>query len=731
MPSIENETYRLSFRPESGALETLVVKPMGEDILGEKRLATLFHLRLQHPDFECDYATANKPASMDIAGTRAEVYFDRVNTQRGEHAVRLRLWIELDGPAIRFRSRLENQCHVPVAEFWYPCLGGITRFGERADTEVFWPGYFGAHYADHIERFPTHMSLGCRHPETVVMCLKHPYPTMPWFDVHNRHTNTGLYLGYHDPIHRIHANRFGYHPCAGRTVPGDNWPRAEDLGRDEPTGIVYSHIRFPYVSKNDPRYGERYEHGEFVVQYHDGDWHDAAPIYRSWWDRHFSMPKEPSWLRRRTVWLAAMLQEPEDRLNVDYEGVVQWARDGLAFGIKTIEISAWDTGGQDREYPLYDPNPRLGGEAAFRKMLKALADAGIDPVVFANYNSMNVETDWYREELHKYARMDEFGNCENWLASGQSTIQARHNLSVRRQIWASASIPAFNEIIAAYFTRLAEWGVKAMQWDKTGSAEQLLDFNPRATMPPDTSMAEGTVRACAWLLDKCKAIQPDFCMATEANTDRFVPFSEVYYRGPMIDSVPPMRYVFPEWTSCIHLRYPTEYATVNGAVRFGCVLVVEPLAYAASPAHPWFRKLMTYIKEINRLRDALIDDIFLSRWLDDRGAQLIWNGRQIRGRTASTAQDIGGITLAHDELPLADADVPLVFSVHENLKNGRRAIVVVNMSHDAHSYHWAFTHRTVDEATRHAPFEEPRSVSCADPLTLEGERLHIIVDAES
>lgn len=729
MPFIENETYKLEFNPDTGAIETLFTKPMGEDILGEKRLATPFNLRLQHTDFECDYATENKPASMDISGCKAEIYFDRVNTQRGEHPVRLHLWIELDGKALRFRSRLENQCEVPVAEFWYPCLGGITRFGERSDTEVFWPGYVGSHYSDHIERFPTHMPLGNHYPESVMGPCSHPFPTMPWFDIHNRNTNTGLYFGYHDPIYRIHLSRFGYYPCVGRTVPGDNWPRAEDLGREEPTGIVFSHIRFPYVSKDDPKVGDTYEHGEFVVHYHDGDWHDAAPIYRSWWDQHFSMPKEPSWLRRRSVWFTAMLQQPEDRINVDYEGFTQWAKDGKEFGINTVEICAWDMGGQDRDYPIYDPSPRLGGEEGFRKMLKDLAEAEIDPIIFANYNAVNYETDWYREELHKYARMDEFGNCENWLAWGQSTITARHKLSVRRQLWASASIPAFNEIIANYFIRLAKWGVKAMQLDKTGSSEQLLDFNPLATMPPDTSMAEGTVRACEWLLEKCKAIQPDFCVATEANADRYLPYSEVFYRGAFIDSVPPMRYVFPEWTSCIHLRYPTEYAAVNAAVRFGCVLVVEPLAYTAGPAHPWFKKIMSYIKEINRLREALIDDLFLSRWLDNLGAELVWNDQRIRGRAVSNAQDIGGITLMREELPIADANAPLVCSVHENLKNGRRTIVVVNNSHDAQHYQWVFTHKQISEATLYAPFDEPRSVSSSDQLTLKGERLHIIVEA--
>ena len=726
---MENEVFKLEFDSESAAIKTFFIKPLDQDLLGEKRLAALFNLRLQHPDYECDYAVENRPKTMDVARSSAEIYFDNIRTERGQFPLSLRLWIQLDGPAVRFRARLENQSCVPVAEFWFPCLGGVTRFGERPDTEVFWPGYFGPHFTDHLSRFPTALALGDQVPESVMMPTKHPYLTMPWFNIHNTRIDKGLYFGYHDELLRIHANRFAYHPCPGPNIPGDNWPTPRQLGADEPTGIVYSHIRFPYISRDDAKAGAVFEHGEFVIQLHDGDWHDAAPIYRSWWDEHFTAPEEPSWLRRRTAWLSTMLLQPEDRINTDYEGLVQWAKDARDFGINTVEICAWDKGGQDRDYPHYVPDDRLGGEKGFKKMLKALADAGIDPVLFGNYNTVNCETQWYRDELHKYVRMDEFGNCENWLCWGQSTIQARHALSVRRQLWASASIPDFNEIIAAYFTKLADWGVKAMQWDKTGSSEALLDFNPLSTMPPDTSMPEGTVRSCRWLLEKCREVQSDFCVASEACSDRYIPFIDVFYRGASVQGVSPIRYVFPEWTTCLHVSSPFDFEGVNAAVRFGCVLAVEPQSYKAGPKHPWYRQLMTYVKEINRLREELNDLIFLSRWLDDRGARVVWNDRIIQSRTASTAKDPGGIVLLAGELPAASGDVPLAFSVHEGLRDGRRSIVVVNNSRQTQRYQWAFTHKEVPQAKLYAPFDKPTAVSHSTELSLPPQRLHVIVES--
>jgi len=725
---IENDYYLMEFNAESGAITSFVIKPLGEDILGEKRLASLFNLRLQHLDYECDYVTENKPAELKTDGVHAQIRYESINTERGEFPLSLSLSIELDGPAVRFRSRLENHSEVPVAEFWFPCIGGITRFGEIEETECFWPGYFGPYYSDHLSRFPTGTHLGDQVPESVMMCLKHPYPTMPWFEVHNRKLDKGLYFGYHDPVYRINANRFAYYPCVGLNKPGMNWPKAELLGVDDPIGIVYSHIRFPYIRKDDPKAGEVFDAGEFVIQFHDGDWHEAAPIYRSWWDEHFVAPEEPSWLRRRSSWFCAMLLQPEDRINTDYRGFLQWAKDAKDYGINTVELCAWDKGGQDRDYPEYVPDERLGGEEGFRELIKELVAEGIDPVIFANYNAVSCETDWFKSELQRYVRMDEFGNSENWMHWGQSTIQARNGLSVRRQLWASASIPAFNEAIAPYYTKLAEWGVRAMQWDKTGSSEQLLDFNPLSTRPPDTSMAEGTIRSCEWLLGKCREVQPDFVIASEAGSDRYIPFMDVFYRGASAQAVPPMRYVFPEWTTCIHVNSPFDFAGVNSAVRFGCVIAVEPRNYMDSPKHPHYRKLMDYIKEVNRLREHLGDYIFLSRWLDNRGAQLEWNGMLIQGRSVSTASDCGGITLLASELPATHSDIPVTYSTHERFADRRRSIVVVNQSDRPQRYKWQFTHSAVESAILYAPFEDEREVSQNEELEVSPQRFHVLVE---
>lgn len=717
---LENDVFRIRLSPDSGAVDSLIIKPIDEDPIGEKRLASAFELRLQLPDYLCNYTTANTPERISVNGNVAEVHYDGISTEKGKFPLSLTTRIILDGDVIRFSSSLTNHSDYPVAEFWYPQLGGLTGFGRRQDTEFFWPGYFGPHYTNYFTNVPTELGLGATSPEVMMGNSFFPYVTMPWFDLHNRALNSGLYFGYHDAINRIHASHFSFRPCPGPVTSGDNWVTRELLGTDEPIGIVYSHIRFPYIGK-----GETFDSGQFVLKFHEGDWHEAAPFYRQWYTDQFKLMEEPSWLRRKTVWFSAMLMGPEDRIYNDFEGMAQWGREAKRFNIDTVEICAWDKGGQDRDYPDYVPENRLGGEEGFRSMLDRLKAEGLDSVVFANYNALDTASRWYKDELHKFARHDEFGSSENWLAAGQNTIQARYGLSVRRQLWASASCREFWELIEKYFVQLARWGVTALQLDKTGSSDQMLDFNPLAGAKPDVAMPEGTVRAVEYLLQKCRQVNPDFCFATEASSDRYLPFADVYYRGAGTDGGSAMHYVFPECTTCIHITNPFDFAAVNAAVRFAAVIVIEPVMYMAGPDHPRYRKLMDYIAEVTRMREPLKDILFLGRWLDDRHAEIRVEGQAIRGRSVAGGTETAGIVLVDrgDRKVVTET----AYSTHATLAGDRHAIVVVNNGAEPQTYQWRFTHAEIPEATLHAPFESPRTVPTSEQLLLPPQRCHVIV----
>ena len=79
---------------------------------------------------------------------------------------------------------------------------------------------------------------------------------------------------------------------------------------------------------------------------------------------------------------------------------------------------------------------------------------------------------------------------------------------------------------------------------------------------------------------------------------------------------------FPEWTSCQHISAPRDFKGVNGAVLTGSVICVEPDSYQGSLKQPIYRDLANYIKEVERIRKALAEDIFLGKYYDDQFAKI-------------------------------------------------------------------------------------------------------------
>jgi hypothetical protein len=87
----------------------------------------------------------------------------------------------------------------------------------------------------------------------------------------------------------------------------------------------------------------------------------------------------------------------------------QLARDALAYGIRVLQIDGWDVGGIDRDYPQYTPDPRLGTWTELQAALVECAALGVEVLLFSNLQWVNLETDWYQNELHQYTVRDPLG----------------------------------------------------------------------------------------------------------------------------------------------------------------------------------------------------------------------------------------------------------------------------------------------------------------------------------
>jgi hypothetical protein len=429
-----------------------------------------------------------------------------------------------------------------------------------------------------------------------------------------------------------------------------------------------------------------------------------------------------------STWFTSIIYQPEDRIVTDYEGYDQWCKDAEACGIDCHELIGWDKGGLERDYPEYVPEEKLGGREGFRKLLRSIDERGKKCLVFVNYNILDSCTEWYRKELNKYKHHDIYGNTPNWMAWGESTLLARKSINVRRHHLSSVVEPII-DTLEEYFLDLVRDGAHGFQIDKlcVGST---LDFNSLNKEKPDVALCEGLVKALADLYEKCREINPEFNMAAEAGQDRLIPYFSVYYRNSNSNKISPLRFVFPEWTSCQHIGVPYDYTGVNGAVLTGSVICVEPDAYQGSLNQPMWEKLGSYIKEIERIRNEIKEIIFTGKYYDTLGANVTWIS-SVNDKEKGKVMDIigaevmipGGVNSSINE-----NFGGLFYAVHSDLEDKVRAIVVINNGEKKAKYLWEFTHRPVKKAKLYSPFKSVRIVDVGTSLVIKPEGLHILVE---
>ncbi|GAA4305331.1 DUF6259 domain-containing protein [Compostibacter hankyongensis] len=691
---LENQAFRIAVDKSTGALSSFLVKQNNADLVSEKRLMANFRIGLQSKDNLSNYIDGMQQHAKSVVreNNAIKVIYAGMSSPEGSYPIELTYWIRLNGDEASFEAKLVNKAGDPVSEFWFPRIGGWKSFGDR-QAKLAVPGY-AADCANNIslfDNYPGRKGLGSEAAEWST-----DYPggmCMPWWDIYDKDRDVGLYMGYQDTICRYTT----WHTYLMPDISGERegaW-LSDSQAAGQPVGMVFSHVFYPFIHS-----GEAFNTGKFVISVHKGDWHSGSQSYRKWFMAHFPFDKSKSWLRKESSWFTSIIYQPEDKVVTDYKGYDQWTRDAKKWGIGCYELIGWDSGGLERDYPIYIPEKKIGGAEGFKTLLSSIKERGDHCLVFVNYNILDQNTDWYRKELHKYLAQDQFGNASWFGAWGESTLLARKGLSSRHHARASV-VPELQHILEQYLVQLVKDGAQGFQIDKV-VAGYGLDFNPLNKAKPDVALCEGLVQGISRLLEKCRAVNPDFCLASEFGLDRLIPYIDIGYRNSAgFAGISPLHYVFPEWTACQHIPTPRDFNGVNAAVMTGAVLCVEPEEYQGSLDQPLYRDLAKYIGAVERIRKKFADIIFLGKYEDNLGAA-------VKGIDSKSASN-------------------LHYKVWSDTKTGRKAVIVANDSPHAIQYTWEFEDKDIKQATLYTPFGEPRDIAQGATLNIPGNGLNIII----
>jgi hypothetical protein len=708
--TIQNASIKVDVAADTGAVVSLIDKATSNELITEPRLAENFRLLLPLEDLRSNYifGLEQTVSNVTASATAIELQWDGpLTNEHGTFDLGVTLSIEIVDEQVQWRCRVNNRTEHQLTEVWYAMLRGMTGLAEGEagrDTEALVP-IVNKHWSQPIFR-----DFGNTRGQTLgVHTSEHNfcYPglmAMPWISFFDRARNRGLYFAALEETPRVKGINFQLEPSMAEFRSGGNWPRPDEVG-DAPLGLVMHWTHFPFTPP-----GETFESAPVVLQFHEGDWRRSAEIFREWFDSQYPVVAPGStWIRREQAFLHTMLMLPEDNLNFRYTDIPALAKAATDCNVTHMNITGWNVGGHDRGYPQYDPDPRLGTWEELEASIAACHELGMKVSFFVNCQPIDLTTDWYKEELHKYCILDSYGSpfyiTSYW---GMGTLSARSMFMTGVPFSEmNPAHPEVRELLISRFRKLAEIGADGLHIDKLFQTP--MDFNPRLQdTSPDRAHHEGILRFVEELLAACRVVNPDFCFSYEGGWDRLFSYSDQIWWGNGEETA--MKAAFPQMCMVTGIEQAYDFNKLNLAMLHGDNLLIGPANYNASMDHPLWQPLSAYIGELLRLRAVIFDIVCCGEKLD-----------------ASE-----GIYRRHEPMVSVNdafiANPDCRWIAHRDTDTGRRGIVLANLSGDPIDVTAGFI-ANGGACQVLQPFESVVEGQFPVSLTIPAERVAFVVDA--
>lgn len=579
----EDNGILVEVSPANGAITRIVDKPSGTTLAPSYAPAENFRLVLLKPDKTTVTILGKDQAlssSMNESGTlRLRWDGPLKDTAGAEHKIDVRMAIRASGGRLEFTLDLDNGTECKLQEAWYPLIGGLQKLGADASAWVPttnpWQKAIAAPLGANGLAYPGQMNMS-------FVCIG------------SKSAGRSIYFASEDKIARYKV----YHLMG---VPGKD-------GEDAFACIQHAPFTLP---------GKSFSGSPVVLRFVEGDWHAAGKIYREFFKSAFGLadPKT-DWIRRQSFFLMTMFELPEGTINYKFKDIPRWAKVAKDHGINAVQVSGWQVGGHDNGYPYYIPDPRLGTWKELEDGIRACHKMGLKVFFFVNYQPMMLDSDWYKNELHKYREWSANGGL-TWNAGwGMGTLWARMG-HPKLETWADLGFPQYRKIIVDQFAKLASIGADGVHVDKMFPAA--IDYNPDIPISPDTSTWEGAVLLSKEIFAACRKHNPNWAMSFECNWDRMLQFGGcTWWVGNQLIT----RSVFPENAETLSITNAYDYIGVNGAVRNGYLVMLAPMSFSRGLDWAPFAGLNDYIRDVKLIQDKLQQTVFLGESLGRDGVTI-------------------------------------------------------------------------------------------------------------
>lgn len=616
----------VDFETEHGTIIRLGSRRLALELVSERGLARNFALLVPLPHLRAHFIWGHLQrlgrAEVGADGQRAHLHWEGLESAQGHFDIRISLELAVHGGEVAFRWRVDNRSGFTVEELRGPVIGGLAPPAQAEGWRLHWPDNRGMGQEWRFYRQFPGSYLG---PADPVWATSYPGSmSMPWVDLYDRVSGTGVYFGVHRAEPRRAAMVAEITPGTTYAAGGQVWPKAERIG--EPVAASLAWATFAFVPPH-----HTFDNGDVVLAFHHGDWSAGADRFRAWYDQALPPPRTTGWLHAADAWQSTIISYPEDTIGYRFADLPRMARVARAHGIGVLQIDGWDIGGIDRGYPQYTPDPRLGTAGELRAAIAACQAIGVRVLLFSNLQMVHLETPWWSQELHRYAIQDPFGNRHNGSGWEYGTLLGLQGEAVPRMVPANPAHPRFAAIIGEQLLEMARLGAAGTQIDKLVNPGEV-DWHPDLAERRGVSHQEGILAVLERFAAEARALVPEFDVASESHWDRMVPhMSATYSRffGPQHS--PDFAHTFPEVRQSCCVTGPCDFNLVNNCLRYGHVINLEGRCLHGTAADmPVTARYAAAVLDVRRSLRAVL-----------------WDGRMRLPEAAGTRLDHDGLLQGH------------------------------------------------------------------------------------
>ncbi len=638
--ALENSLLKAEFDPKTGALIGLESKMTGWRIQNRPQLGLSFRLHLPLPDRRSNYVLGSEQKLESWVrsedGNRIVFTWKNLRSQHCDPVdICLKATVTLDDKGLTFDAEIENSSELVVEALTYPCLGDIPM--PAPDESL---SRLDCHCSmDKTPLLPEFVNeKGYWGSDNPIQVASSPFRQF----VLVASEKQGLYAGCHDErvrtlVQFIFELKPGYENSLALSAPDGG-----EIG-GKPVHLEFSVAQLPFLSP-----GERWSMSPVVLKPYVGTWHKGVDVYKAWVATWLKHADAPAWTRDVHSWQQIHINSPEDELRCRYTDLLKYGEDCAKHGVKAIQLVGWNHGGQDRGNPSHDTDPRLGTAEELREAIAKIHEMGVKVVLFNKYTWVDLSTDWYKKELHKYVARDPYLVPYHSHGYEYQTPAQFSGMNVREFNSMCHLSAKWREIACREFEKNFHYGAAGMLYDECfhhGRAIYCFDPDHGHRVPEYIYSADETLAEDFRKVANEK--DPDFLFSGEALFQRqWRHYSLCYFRIHKGHIAAP-RYIDPYCNIMVAVQGFDDREKINLCLLYRYIMSYEPYNFKGRLDD--FPLTIEYGKKVDALRK--------------RYSQYLWDGE---------CRDIIGASVTVDGKPHSP------YSVFVQPKSGKRAVAIAN-----------------------------------------------------